>query len=194
MDEREFELVNILGANLGANQRQLSHLMSLSLGQTNMLIRRLLSKGYIRITQLNQKKVSYLLTPKGIQEKVNKSIKYTLKTINSISLIRAKTKDIIQVLYQQGHRCFYIVGRSDFALLIEMVIKASELEGCDVKYVDEDYSQISSGIILFCKENIPVKKPENVPFIDLLYELSKDGTLNLLGSQERVAALKEGLK
>ena len=68
LNEREFELINIIGKRLGSNQRDLSQQMNLSLGQTNMLIRRLASKGFIRISQLNKRKVQYLLTPKGISE------------------------------------------------------------------------------------------------------------------------------
>ena len=57
LNEREFELVNIVGARLAANQRDLSRHMNLSLGMTNMLLRRLVTKGYIRIKQLDRRKV-----------------------------------------------------------------------------------------------------------------------------------------
>ena len=56
LNEREFELINIIGAQLGANQRDLSKQLAISLGMTNLLVRRLIAKGYIRIRQLNQKK------------------------------------------------------------------------------------------------------------------------------------------
>ena len=79
LNEREFELVNIIGARLADSQRDFSRQMDLSLGMVNMLIRRLISKGYIRIKQLNNRKVEYILTPKGFSEKVRKSIKYTFK-------------------------------------------------------------------------------------------------------------------
>jgi DNA-binding MarR family transcriptional regulator len=94
MDEREFELVNIIGAKLGSNQRDLSRHMELSLGMVNMLLRRLNSKGYIRINQLNKNKVEYILTSKGFSEKMRKSVKYTMKTISSIGLIKARLKEV----------------------------------------------------------------------------------------------------
>jgi DNA-binding MarR family transcriptional regulator len=178
LDEREFELVNILGANLGANQRQLSRLMNLSLGQTNMLIRRLASKGYIRISQLNQKKVQYLLTPKGLREKLDKSIKYTLKTINSISLIKVRIKDIIGQVYAQGQRQFYILGKSDFAVLVEMGIKDLGLTDCTVEYIDEVASDLDFGAVLVCREKVAVKGSNTLKMVDVLYELSKDGLLH----------------
>lgn len=177
MDEREFELVNILGENLGANQRELSRLIDLSLGQTNMLIRRLVSKGYIRITQLNQKKVQYLLTPKGLREKLNKSIKYTLKTINSISLIQGRLKEIIQSLLNTGEEKFYIIGKSDFSLLVEMVMCRLGVDRSNIQHIEEAPKDEKRGIILICQENIKIEKNGNYKIIDVLYELSKDGIL-----------------
>lgn len=72
LNEREFELVNIIGAKLGSNQRDLSRIMDLSLGMINMLVRRMIAKGYIRINQLSKRKVEYLLTTKGFSEKTRK--------------------------------------------------------------------------------------------------------------------------
>ena len=101
MDEREFELINIIGAELVPNQRDISRQMDLSLGMTNMLIHRLLTKGYIRIKQLNKKKVEYILTPKGFAEKMQKSIKYTMKTINSIGRIWRKKGKLPEAEYEK---------------------------------------------------------------------------------------------
>ena len=55
LNEREFELINIVGAQIANNQRDLSRHMDRSLGTINMLLRRLITKGYIRTRQLNQK-------------------------------------------------------------------------------------------------------------------------------------------
>ena len=78
LNEREFELINIVGGDLAANQRDLSRRMNLSLGMTNMLLRRLITKGYIRIKQLDRRKVEYILTPKGFSEKMRKSLIMTV--------------------------------------------------------------------------------------------------------------------
>src|SRR3989338_6062612 len=137
LNEREFELVNIIGAKLGENQRDLSQRLELSLGMTNMLIRRLISKGYIRIRQLNPRKVEYILTPKGFGEKLRKSVKYTLKTVHSMGLIRDRVKGIMKGLYEQGEREFIILGKSDFALLIELALRELNYHDHKVIYVDQ---------------------------------------------------------
>ena len=177
INEREFELVNIVGSQLAVNQRDLSRQLNLSLGMTNMLLRRLISKGYIRIQQLNQRKVRYLLTPKGFSEKMRKSVKYTLKTINSISLIKNTLRAIILKLYGQGVREFGILGVSDFALLIEMVIKELGLTDCRLHYISQWSGQIASGVLLICREDIVIEGTLSLQTMNLVHELSKDNLL-----------------
>ncbi len=153
LDEREFELVNIIGAKIGSNQRDLSHHMDLSLGMTNMLIRRLITKGYIRIKQLNRRKVEYILTSKGFAEKTRKSVKYTLKTINSISIIKNRLKEILTELYKKNERNFLILGESDLALLVEIVFKEISGGDCNVSRIKDVGTDKIDGILLICKEN-----------------------------------------
>ena len=173
LDEREFELINILGADLGANQRDLSRLMNLSLGMVNMLIRRLLAKGLIRIEQLNKRKVQYILTPRGFSEKMRKSIKYTLKTINSIGLIKARVKEILLNLYENGARDFFVVGESDLCTLIKMVAKEVPLKDCSFYILDEIPQTEIKGVLLICKENVDENSVALHNQVDLIRELAK---------------------
>ncbi len=174
LNERELELINIIGAQLGANQRRLSHLMDLSLGMTNMLIRRLIAKGFIRIEQLNKRKVQYILTPKGFVEKMHKSIKYTLKTINSIGLIRNQVREILLGLYESGVRNFYIVGKHDLSMLVEMVIKEVHWQDCSFHVLEEIPSSKVGGLLLVCKENVNEALLVVHNYVDLIREIAKN--------------------
>jgi len=75
--------------------------MNLSFRMTNMLLKRMITKGYIRIKQLNRRKVEYILTPRGFSEKMRKSVRYTLKTINSIGTIKKCLHEVLKELYDQ---------------------------------------------------------------------------------------------
>lgn len=177
LDEREFELINIVGAKLASSQRDLSQHMDLSLGMTNMLLRRLVSKGYIRIRQLNKRKAAYLLTPKGFAEKMRKSVKYTLKTIHSIGLINKEVKKIILDIYAKGERNFFILGSSDLGVLIERVLKEDPLQGCVVSYLEQMPEHEVKGVILICKEGVKNGKFNVLNRVDMLTELAKNQTL-----------------
>lgn len=185
LDEREFELVNIVGSEVASSQRDLSHHMNLSLGQTNMLLRRLITKGYIRISQLDKRKVQYLLTPKGFSEKMQKSIKYTLKTINSISLIKDKIKEKIQLFYEQGERKFIVIGKSDLAMMIDMAIKEMNIKDYSLEHVEGIPQEKIDGVFLICKENVMIDKTIVNHFVDFIHELASDRTFfNSTNSRE----------
>lgn len=177
LDEREFELINIIGADLGSNQRDLSRRMDISLGMTNMLIRRLVNKGFIRISQLNKRKVEYILTPSGFAEKMRKSIKYAFKTICSIGLIKEQIKKVIERLYhQEGERDFTVFGESDFALLIEMIFKELGLQDFKLAYIQDIPIRKINGVLMICKEGVDVNSIDATRIVDLIHELAKDNS------------------
>jgi len=171
LNEREFELINIIGAELGANQRDLSKQLDISLGMTNLLVRRLAAKGYIRIRQLNKKKTEYILTPKGFTEKYQKSVHYTLKTIRSIGLIRNQLNIIIQRLYAQGHRNFFILGGSDLVELVEMSLRESKWAGVQFSRVDQ-IPDSPEGIVFICREEMEIPESVKIQCVDLIKELA----------------------
>ncbi|NTV30293.1 MAG: winged helix-turn-helix transcriptional regulator, partial [Candidatus Omnitrophica bacterium] len=188
MDEREFELINIIGDQLGVNQRDLSRRMELSLGMTNMLIRRLLSKGYIRVRQLNKKKVEYILTPKGFAEKMQKSVRYTMKTIDSIGLVKKSLIALLQGYYADGVRKFYILGSSDLPGLIDMVVREGAVPGAETIRID-DLSQASDdGVTLVCRENVTVPAGSGIRSVNVVEALARDTALveNSLAFEEGV--------
>ena len=182
LDEREFELINIIGAQISCNQRDLSRRMDMSLGMTNMLIKRLIAKGYIRIRQLNRKKVEYLLTPKGFAEKMRKSVKYTLNTIQRIGLIKQGLKDILLKYYGQGERFFVILGRSDFALLVEMVLKDISVPDIEITYIDQIQDWSQKGVLFICREGYE-RIASNGKRVNLISELAKSADFSIYAKE-----------
>ena len=173
LNEHEFELVNIVGAKLASNQRDLSRQMNLSLGMTNMLLRRLVTKGYIRIRQLNKKKTEYLLTPKGFSEKMSKSIRYTIKTITSMGLIKNRFKEILKEFYAQGERDFYVLGDSDFAFLVDIVLKELNFQDYKLQYVKNVADVPPEGVLCICKEDVELAE-KGRKHIHFIKELAQD--------------------
>jgi predicted transcriptional regulator len=173
LNEREFELINIVGSQLASNQRALSRHMNLSLGMTNMLLHRLITKGYIRIKQLNQKKVEYILTPKGFTEKMRKTISYTLKTLHSIGLIKKQISIVLDEYYTKGYRCFFVLGEPDLAELIEVVVKDDYGTACQVTRIKEISQVDNRGILLICTENFQYPQNSEIVSVQLIHELAK---------------------
>jgi len=73
-EEANFRILKIVGERPDISQRQLAVQLGISLGKTNFLIRSLLEKGLIKAGNFRRAKNKfeylYLLTPKGVGEKI----------------------------------------------------------------------------------------------------------------------------
>ena len=108
----------------------------------------------------------------GFKEKMRKSVKYTLKTINSIGLIKERFKVLLKELYDKGERKFFILGESDLASLVEVAVRELSLKDCSVERIKDPPSNGAGGVILVCQEDVF----DTIAFkekVDLIHELAK---------------------
>jgi hypothetical protein len=76
---REQNLRRILDAvesDRDASQRSLARELGIALGLTNLLVKRLVHKGWLRVIKIKPNRVRYLITPAGIVEKTRLSRAY----------------------------------------------------------------------------------------------------------------------
>jgi DNA-binding MarR family transcriptional regulator len=109
--EQEFRIIQEISRNPEATQRHLSQSLGVSLGTTNLLIRRLARKGLLKVQQFDWKRTRYLLTLEGALEKSRKACRYTLYTLR---IFRQLQENIAAVLSRE-----YATGRRDFVLVAD---------------------------------------------------------------------------
>lgn len=91
----ELEILKSLGEENRITQRELAKRTGLSLGTVNVLLKRLIYKGFIKIEHINSKTIKYVLTPKGLMEKARLTYQYIIKSYNYISEIEQKIEQIV---------------------------------------------------------------------------------------------------
>ncbi|MDD5009211.1 MAG: MarR family EPS-associated transcriptional regulator [Syntrophorhabdaceae bacterium] len=77
MNESHFKTLRELSSNGNLTQRELSEKLGLSLGSVNYVIQALIGKGYVKAQRFKNSKNKigyiYILTPKGMSEKVKQT-------------------------------------------------------------------------------------------------------------------------
>src|SRR5688500_4834447 len=68
-DDYARRILGEIEAGGGVSQRALSRKMGIALGLTNLLLRRSIDNGWIRVRRVRANRVVYLLTPNGIAQK-----------------------------------------------------------------------------------------------------------------------------
>ena len=67
--QRDLQLLNEVERDSHVTQRSLATKLGVALGLTNLYLKRLAHKGYIKITTIPSNRITYLLTPRGMTEK-----------------------------------------------------------------------------------------------------------------------------
>jgi DNA-binding MarR family transcriptional regulator len=66
-------LLEEIGRDPQATQRHLSRRVGISLGMTNLLLRRMIRKAWVKAKRVRGRRMLYLLTPRGVAEKARQA-------------------------------------------------------------------------------------------------------------------------
>ena len=127
--EKEFLLIREISRNPEATQRHLSESLGLSLGTTNLLIRRLARKGLLKVTQLDWKRTRYLLTLEGALEKSRKAYHYTVYTLRIFRQLQENIEKVLNKEHASGRRDFVFVADHELLELLRETAEGYGLEG-----------------------------------------------------------------
>ena len=96
--QRDLLLLSELDRNGGATQRGLASKLGVALGLTNLYLKRLARKGYIKITTIPRNRIRYLLTPQGFAEKSRLTYQYMQYSLSYYRDMRGRLKDMLSSL------------------------------------------------------------------------------------------------
>ncbi len=145
MQDNEILILEELEKNSNITQRDLSEKTGLSLGMVNILLKKFINKGFVKLERLNSKNFRYVLTPEGFKEKSKKTIEYMKIYYRRTLLIKKNIERIIQTYGR--NRTYVLFGKDkEMKEIIEGILK--ELR---VKYITEnDLEKIeSTNVVLY---------------------------------------------
>jgi DNA-binding MarR family transcriptional regulator len=91
-DRYSLRILDVVETDRGVTQRSLARDMGIALGLTNLLIKRLVRKGWMRVTHISPNRVRYLITPAGIVEKSRMSRDYLEASVQFYRQARDRVK------------------------------------------------------------------------------------------------------
>lgn len=101
-EQHDHHILQAIASGQRITQRSLSSDLGVALGLTNLLIRRLAGKGYIKVSGMGTRHVRYLMTPAG-WEALGRATRYSLE--NTIHLYTQTREQIRASLTALSGRC-----------------------------------------------------------------------------------------
>lgn len=169
LGEKEFALIQAISKNSAITQRGLSQTTGLSLGMTNLLIKRLTRKGLIKVSQLDWKRTRYLLTLKGAAEKSRKAYHYTLYTWRIFRQVLDNIETVLRREYDSGRREFWFISQDEIRDLLQEEIGALPLKGARFTFVSA-FAELpaSADLVLIAAPEAPPDNGQGRRFIRLV--------------------------
>lgn len=124
---RDLQLLEALEQEATVTQRTLAVRLGIALGLTNLYLKRLIRKGYVKSVTISPRRLVYSLTPRGVARKARLTyefMKYSLDFYHDAR--RHLRSSLAQAVSQQQRVAIY--GTGDAAELVYLLIREMGLE------------------------------------------------------------------
>lgn len=113
-------------------QRSLGRRLDISLGLTNRLVRKLVSKGYVRVIKANWRRRFYAITPRGMVQKVRLTLSYVSNFLDDYQNVKLILREELSPLAFHKESRIAIYGPGDFGELVYLAVRDLGIEEIDV--------------------------------------------------------------
>jgi DNA-binding MarR family transcriptional regulator len=124
----ELGLLEALEQDGHVTQRRLASKLGMAVGLTNIYLKRLVRKGYVKCVNLQSNRLLYLLTPSGVAEKTRLTYEYMEYSLRLYRDARLRVRAVLAPLASNSNTRVAIYGTGEPAELAYMVLKELSLE------------------------------------------------------------------
>ena len=150
--DKEYIILGEISENQNISQRQLAEKTGLSLGSINLLLKKMIKEGLIKMETIPANRVAYMLTPKGMVEKVNKTYKYIKYHYKAIEETKEKVKIVIKELLEENKIIYILLSQDEISHIVRTAIEELDTkEG--IVMIDNIQEMDDKGMLLTLKNS-----------------------------------------
>ncbi|MBN1305110.1 MAG: winged helix-turn-helix transcriptional regulator [Anaerolineales bacterium] len=113
--ERELSLLEQIEQDPDVTQASLATQLGVAVGTVNWHLKRLISKGYVKVKRAERKKLRYIITPEGIALRARLTVDYVERSFNLYRKIRRRVKEQLEIVRDAGLNQICLQGQGDVA-------------------------------------------------------------------------------
>ena len=117
---REVQILEQIETDPDVTQATLAEQLGVAVGTVNFTVKRLVNKGYIRVKQLERRRLKYIITPEGIALRTKlamDSLKYSMRLYRET---REQAKKLIGKAMRQGYGQVAIRGNGELEDIVRL--------------------------------------------------------------------------
>jgi DNA-binding MarR family transcriptional regulator len=108
--QHEYALLDEIAQDSLVTQASLSARLGIAVGSVNWYIKRLIHRGWVKVSHLDRTRLQYDLTPEGMSVFTQRAMSYARDSLKVYSSLRNKAKAILSELKQREVTAVYLDG------------------------------------------------------------------------------------
>lgn len=125
---RELTLLEQIERDPDVTQASLATQLGVAVGTVNWHIKRLIDKGYVKVTRAERKKLRYIITPEGIALRARLTVDYIERSFDLYRKTRRRVKEHLNEVKKSGFSRVRIVGDGDLADICRLSCLEQDVE------------------------------------------------------------------
>jgi DNA-binding MarR family transcriptional regulator len=112
---RDLALLKQIEQDPDVTQASLATVLGVAVGTVNWHIKRLISKGYVKVKRANRRKLRYIITPEGISFRARLTVNYIEQSMLLYRNTRQRVNGLLGEAKRLGFDTVFIQGDGDIA-------------------------------------------------------------------------------
>lgn len=131
--DKELLVLSVVDNEPEISQRELANQTGLSLGTINILIKKMVREGLIKLDKLPAERAVYMLTAKGLEEKVNKTRVYLSNHYQAIEQMRQQLMHLVKNEIRPGAQLALAIQQPELNELMRQVLQSQSIGYADFR-------------------------------------------------------------
>lgn len=118
-------------------QREIAKALNISLGMLNIILKKAVNTGLVKIKKLNNKNYQYFLTNEGMQALYKRSMSYFKNIAKNAYIYKDNILKLLLEKKENGVKKVYLIGKSQIDFIIEYCCIKLGLEYKNISKIEE---------------------------------------------------------
>ena len=118
--EYELRILEEIERNPETTQANLAAQLGVAVGSVNWYVKRLITKGYVKVTHLERRKLHYFLTPSGLALKVRLTRNYMDVSLRVYRELRQAAQQALAKVRRAGYTAVCVEGHDEAAEIFRL--------------------------------------------------------------------------
>ena len=129
--DRDLIILEHIELNPDTTQAALASRLEVAVGTVNWHLKRLVEKGYVKVSRLERKKLKYIITPEGVALRARLTVDYIHNSFNLYRLVRERVISAIEELKTRGYHEVRLEGSGEVAEICRLTCLEHEITVVD---------------------------------------------------------------